>query len=149
MHTGDDVSCCEGNGINTPCVPTRCTLLAQFGAVDPNRPFSGQKRVGDQGWQVPLPGAAGELGLSQRGECGGTRQWRMHRKPMNDTQTRLARAIDMQTCTTIVLLKVQTLAPNPLLAPSFSSAASSPSPSVAPQAAPSQLQWAVPELAGL
>ena len=65
MHTGDDVSCCEGNGINTPCVPTRCTLLAPFGAV-PTDPFL----AGDQGRQVPLPGAAGVLGLSLRGDGG-------------------------------------------------------------------------------
>ena len=43
MHTGADVSCCEGDGINTPCVPTQCPLLAPeplapFGAL-PIDPF--------------------------------------------------------------------------------------------------------------
>jgi hypothetical protein len=37
IHTGDDVSCCEGDGINTPCVPTQCPLLAP----EPLAPFGG------------------------------------------------------------------------------------------------------------
>ena len=40
---GDDVSCCEGDGVATPCVPMQCPLLAPeplapFGAV-PVDPF--------------------------------------------------------------------------------------------------------------
>ena len=50
MHTGADVSCCEGDGINTPCVPTQCPLLAPeplapFGAL-PIDPFLAEIKGG-------------------------------------------------------------------------------------------------------
>ena len=32
---GDDVSCCEGNGLDAPCVPSQCPLLA----AEPLAPF--------------------------------------------------------------------------------------------------------------
>ena len=32
---GDDVSCCEGNGVDKPCVPTQCPILA----MEPAAPF--------------------------------------------------------------------------------------------------------------
>ena len=37
MPNGDDVSCCEGDGVGAPCVPAQCPLLA----AEPLAPFGG------------------------------------------------------------------------------------------------------------
>eukprot|EP01046_Picozoa_sp_COSAG06_P086742 COSAG06_NODE_33308_length_492_cov_0.605598_1_plen_107_part_00 len=47
---GQDVSCCEGDGIAEPCVPTQCPLLAAeplapFGAL-PIDPFIAEIKAG-------------------------------------------------------------------------------------------------------